>query len=476
LKVFSAGRTIIATSAALVLVAILLLLTHKGPSAHSANGADGDFAPPTQHAPGLARAPETSASPTANGSGLIAARISTDVSSRVIDLGTDSGAAGVAITAACAPGSVGEKRTSAQDGTISLPACAIALSSAAKEWTIIASSPLNLASPIYAFRALHVDGRVHAEGPGGDSVSPSTVTLEVIPLAPPTQGLGELPVDPWNLGWMRQHGLGDGVRDIAADQEGRFSIDVPHLRWLGIRARAPGWASSLHEFPVVAGDTTTVDLTLHVLPRISGRVLDADGMPIKKAIVRLQVMIRIRNELVDVSRLAAPPASFALIGRPDGWSVINYGLDATTSDDGRYVYDLPVSGDTYLTVYADGHDPARRQFGTPLANQDSTVTLTSASGPRRIPVRAGGAKGRTLAISDITDRDRQTIVMVGLDKDGALGSEYLEVGREYALSLLGATAGAGRTYGYLRWDGRPAIDIATLADGLESLDRQVGRK
>lgn len=329
---------------------------------------------------------------------------------------------------------------------------------------------------LWVYRLVELDIEVCASSRAQRPLDFAAVTVELAPGGPPGVPVDAAPQSPWNLGWMRQHRVAKRTRPIRPNEQGRARVSVPRVRWLGVRGMAPGWVSSRVEVPfeAYAGvEPIPVLVIMGPAPQVAVRVCDKDGRPLRGACVRAHIVRTMALEDVDVQRMQVPGAAFALHAKPDGMATVTLSFEGETTEEGIFKFDAVAPGELLITTHARGHAPNRSRLVR--VEQDTGVDIKLdgiACAPVAIVWDGIPLVGGDLLITDITDIDRQTLVVAELDDHARAPGEWLVSGRHYWLVVgyRGRRPSGVPTDVMLRgcvaWDGRDTADLSELAKSL----------
>jgi hypothetical protein len=306
--------------------------------------------------------------------------------------------------------------------------------------------------------------------PRGVSTDFSGVTFKAMLGFSGTEG------DPWTETWLRSHRVGLGPVDgrEEADSPGRYSVFIPRMRRATAIAWRQGWrpASAALDLPPEAPESE-VRLSLSPGLLIQGVLKDEHGMPIPNAAVEVFVVRWLPWDIEkaptrEMSRSFSPNGGVAMSTTRDGRLRVRVRERAVTDGEGRFRTFTKSEGRIGLYVNEVGRAGVR----TILGDVQSDVTgielsASSVKGGPWVSVSNGGTAlvGKELNIVDCTDPLHPSLVYP-VDAEGRVPAAWFQSGHQYHIHLSRDFASRG----FLRWDGRESIDLATLPRECEEVD------
>jgi hypothetical protein len=265
------------------------------------------------------------------------------------------------------------------------------------------------------------------------------------------------PRDPWSMGWLSKHRLGEPARLEVSG--GSATASLPAIRWTFARASAPGWQSAPVEVEFSPPPAkTSVVVVMHPVVTLSGRVVSEDGAPIADALVRVHVLRK--GTVGEVSTPLQPTAGMTVGVLPSGVARVTYIWETRTDAEGRYAMEIPERGEVSAYVLRAEHAVGRRVALDPTSAGDFTLRKKE---PTSASVWVGGSPvpPGVFVFTDITDDDRKVPHQTAVSPDGTVDTTWLEEGRHYWLLVAGGRAG-DHSSTYLTWDGRTEIELGGL--------------
>ena len=336
---------------------------------------------------------------------------------------------------------------------------------------------------IWTYRTNDVLVRVRASSAATKALDPTRVTLVATAISPGGMGARgtDSPGEPWTPDWMRTHGLSPAAPEFHPKEDGTARATLPRLRWMGIQASAAGFVTTTVSLP--RSPTTPIPLELEVelttAPRLRGVVTDGSGVPLRGAVVAVNIVQRL-DRMADFDPLRDRVRGWAVHGGTlwgqDGPAVMVYTRSVTTRQDGAYEIDLATTGELTLTAHARGHVPARREMGRVLEDSTQGMSLAEVASPSAVEVRTGGLplRNANCVLVDITSVECETSAETRCDEHGRVSTDWLVLGRDYWMIVTSASGSVDR--GCLRWDGRATIDVDRLIKNLTEFEASVGKE
>ncbi len=303
--------------------------------------------------------------------------------------------------------------------------------------------------------------------------------LQVLPLGGLTRFVGDLAPEPWSRRWLPDHGFGGHTVSPRWDSGGAADVSVARLRWIGLRALAPHWASDLVEVALedYPDDTRiAVTLAMRALPTLRVEVKDERGDPVAGAEVRVSVIWQTSSQ-VEFSRLQVSGWSYGASVGPDGITTVRWVLGARSDARGSASFEICPRGELMITAHARGFLPGRWGFVDLTEDKKLDMALTRSGGEATDTLLVWGGqpiRSASLVLLDLTDEQREFSVESSTDEAGSFRAEWLQPGHRYGIFAHGgnlrALASPGeQTMGYIRWDGRGEVDLLALPKLAEDL-------
>jgi hypothetical protein len=302
--------------------------------------------------------------------------------------------------------------------------------------------------------------------PRGTEASFEKVSVSaVLPVAERSQ-------DPFNLAWLLAHRLEPGPfegRPQVGDP-GVFQVMVPRLPRITLVGWKEGWrpASLSLEVPP---DSPELYAHLSLTPglKIDGVLRDEHGMPIANAVVDAFVVrsfpwdfSRDSEINAEMSRKFSPNGGVAISRTRDSRLVVRVHERGVTDAEGKFTIFTKSEGRIGLYVFEKG----RRGVSTDLGEIQSNQTGLELSAPANadgqfVAFLEGGEPVKATEISRVDCSDPlEPSVVLPLDGQGRVPAEWFRAGHLYHVRAMGRGLEAR---GFLKWDGRASIDLATLA-------------
>jgi hypothetical protein len=403
-----------------------------------------------------------------------------EVTLRVLDLATELPPDGIVLEVGTAEG-VPQRVPVSAGGFFTIPESRVSsLQASSSGWTLVVPRPSENqgSSTVWAYRPLHLS--IHLEALSATSerraFDPTQATVTVQSVTPPDASMERPAPDPWNVTWLRMHRLHRLVRHARVNARGNCSVRVPNLRWMLVRATAPGWRSEPVDVP--AGlergqETVEVTLGMRPTPIIRGRVVSEDGQPIPDARVDLYVFVRSTRGQLNLLREMVPGTGTIVQGKPDGSAWLRTRVSARADPNGQFSIDAPTGGEGLLVACAEGHVPRRVELGALQADVAEDIAMASPDNPgERVCIEWKGEPlaGCNVHITDVTAPDSQYTMGFQLDAHGTMSADALEPGRLYALHVLATAAKPDLSgedlFGFLKWESPGIVELSTLCSNL----------
>lgn len=316
-------------------------------------------------------------------------------------------------------------------------------------------------------RLLDVEGTVRSADPTR-TLDPTTVVLAAGSGGDPEADLAHETAPPFHPEWLGRQPA-DSTTRLPVDADGRFRGTVPAWRTLTLRVAAPGWRDAFVRVALPGPREAAVrplDILLEPAERLGVLVVGVDGRPVADADVRVMITRRTGAEYPRVEAWALTPYALTALWDPDVGGAYTLHLGGRTGGDGRLETDLVMDGEVELVIRADGFLP--RRLPVPFhreARKGLRIGLDRPEVSRPVTVRAGERTfaGRSVLLSDVTDRVTQDAVSVELSADSTFPSGWMVPGRVYGLAVW-EEEGLAATVGYFRFDGQRAIDLEQAAE------------
>jgi hypothetical protein len=265
---------------------------------------------------------------------------------------------------------------------------------------------------------------------------------------------------------------------------GEFEFATVVVHNVGVRAIGPGWSCRAIRIDDRVGVSegsafVRVEVVVHRRPKLTGRVLDENGAPTKKARVSLNLRSQESSAVADPEWYAGFGFGVQFGATKDGMSYISLLAATDTDSDGNFSIEAPGDIDWPATVVV-----LARPEAAPIR-----ASLVSVRGvkPMEVRWRPSSARvrlfrdGRPLAdtevrLNDLTDRRWQITLSNGLrtDAEGWMSAAWFEPGHDYGVSPYPPLADRPSSR-LVRWRNQPTLDLDALYWNLSDFDADPNR-
>jgi hypothetical protein len=264
---------------------------------------------------------------------------------------------------------------------------------------------------------------------------------------------------------------------------GEFVFDAAFVGDIGVRAIGRGWscASIRIDERVVVDRTASyvrIEVPVHPRPRITGVVMDPDGNPSQKAIVKLYLESTRSAAETDPDRFAEYGFGTKYATGPGGVAGVTLTTSVETDSQGRFEIEGPGELDWpgTLTIKARPDAvPSRIPIASARDAKPIMIRWIRSSARVRVVFRGAPLRDVSLAVNDLTDRLHQyTYGGLPTDAAGDASAAWFELGREYGIHFDDPRDGT-RVNRLIRWRGQSTLELDTLHSNLSEFDADPNR-
>jgi len=322
---------------------------------------------------------------------------------------------------------------------------------------------------LWVYRMIGVVGEVQSDDPTA-TLDPTTVALTAVTIGLEGSGVpGRESPDPWRPLWMRHHGV-EEHRDLPAPRpDGSFSVRIPRIQGIALRAAAPGWRLASAVIPTAtAPDPTYVRLGLRPSFVVTGVLRTRDGAPIAGARVDVYVSKRMGFAELNLEKLKQG----AVDGFTASWDIHKNHARVTdicyadTDENGMFSIESKVDGEILIVVHARGFVPLRKELGWVESRRDEGELVVERGNSAVLSLYYGEKllAGHVVTVADLSVGDVQPAVEWDADAEGAVSTEWFEVGRRYLVIVRGPLVPSEEFVGgAITWAGQGRLDMREVA-------------